>query len=173
MFLLGQGDVKGYLRMAVQAILDEETVDYPMGIRQSATIAFPDDRNSLNSRMTEKNRLNNRSRRRKKTPNSGFPTGFYITIRLATHKKQKMKLLQTKTPFFPQKKPLMFRQTFTFVTEIFIKKAFFWYFEPKMTRYPRNMFKNINFVKYQWSFKTSICISATPLTFDPELRTVF
>ena len=33
MFLLGQGDVKGYLRVAVQAILDEETVDYLMGIR--------------------------------------------------------------------------------------------------------------------------------------------
>ena len=30
--------------------MDEETVDYPMGIRQSATIAFPD----VSSRLTEK-----------------------------------------------------------------------------------------------------------------------
>jgi len=39
-----KGDVKGYLRVAVQAVLgrDEETVDYPMGVRQSARIAFPD-----------------------------------------------------------------------------------------------------------------------------------
>ncbi|XP_059085129.1 kinesin-like protein unc-104 isoform X3 [Tigriopus californicus] len=42
-----KGDVKGYLRVAVQAILgkgerDEELVDYPMGVRQSATILFPD-----------------------------------------------------------------------------------------------------------------------------------
>ena len=51
-FLFVQGDVKGYLRVAVQAILDEETVDYPMGIRQSATIAFPD----VSSRLTEKRR---------------------------------------------------------------------------------------------------------------------
>merc|ERR1719414_2539086 len=42
-----KGDVKGYLRVAVQAVLgkaegDDETVDYPMGVRQSATILFPD-----------------------------------------------------------------------------------------------------------------------------------
>ena len=39
-----RGDVKGYLRVAVQAVLgrDDETVDYPMGVRQSARIAFPD-----------------------------------------------------------------------------------------------------------------------------------
>ena len=46
-----KGDVKGYVRVAVQAILDEETVDYPMGIRQSATISFPDD---VASSLTEK-----------------------------------------------------------------------------------------------------------------------
>ena len=105
MFLLGQGDVKGYLRVAVQAILDEETVDYPMGIRQSATIAFPDDRNSLNSRMTEKNRLNNRSRRRKKTPHSGLPTRFYVTIRLANHRKTKTEALTNQNSNFSAKKP--------------------------------------------------------------------
>merc|ERR1719282_1354024 len=39
-----KGEVKGYLRVAVQAVLglDDETVDYPMGVRQSARIAFPD-----------------------------------------------------------------------------------------------------------------------------------
>ena len=54
-----RGDVKGYLRVAVQAVLgkEEETVnfwrcpklsllsvkvDYPLGVRQSARIAFPD-----------------------------------------------------------------------------------------------------------------------------------
>ena len=39
-----RGDVKGYLRVAVQAVLgrDDETVDFPMGVRQSARIAFPD-----------------------------------------------------------------------------------------------------------------------------------
>jgi hypothetical protein len=36
--------VRGYLRVAVQAVLgrEEETVDYPLGVRQSARIAFPD-----------------------------------------------------------------------------------------------------------------------------------
>ena len=28
--------------MSFQSILDDETVDYPMGVRQSATILFPD-----------------------------------------------------------------------------------------------------------------------------------
>ena len=39
-----RGDVKGFLRVAVQAVLgrDDETVDYPMGVRQSARISFPD-----------------------------------------------------------------------------------------------------------------------------------
>ena len=36
--------MRGYLRVAVQAVLggDEETVDYPLGVRQSARISFPD-----------------------------------------------------------------------------------------------------------------------------------
>ena len=39
-----KGDVKGFLRVAVQAVLggEEDTVDYPMGVRQSARILFPD-----------------------------------------------------------------------------------------------------------------------------------
>ena len=39
-----KGDVKGFLRVAVQAVLggEEDTVDYPMGVRQSARIVFPD-----------------------------------------------------------------------------------------------------------------------------------
>ena len=39
-----KGDVKGFLRVAVQAVVggEEETVDYPMGVRQSARILFPD-----------------------------------------------------------------------------------------------------------------------------------
>jgi hypothetical protein len=39
-----KGDVKGYLRVAVQALVggEEDTVDYPMGVRQSAKILFPD-----------------------------------------------------------------------------------------------------------------------------------
>ena len=39
-----KGDVKGYLRVAVQALVggEEDTVDYPMGVRQSARILFPD-----------------------------------------------------------------------------------------------------------------------------------
>ena len=39
-----KGDVKGFLRVAVQAVQggEEDTVDYPMGVRQSARILFPD-----------------------------------------------------------------------------------------------------------------------------------
>ena len=39
-----KGDVVGFLRVAVQAVLgrEDETVDYPMGVRQSARITFPD-----------------------------------------------------------------------------------------------------------------------------------
>ena len=39
-----KGDVKGFLRVAVQAVLpgDEEGVEYPMGVRQSARMLFPD-----------------------------------------------------------------------------------------------------------------------------------
>ena len=36
--------MKGFVRVAVQAVLhgEEEGVDYPMGVRQSARMVFPD-----------------------------------------------------------------------------------------------------------------------------------
>ena len=39
-----KGDVKGFLRVAVQAVLnaEEEGVEYPQGVRQSAKMMFPD-----------------------------------------------------------------------------------------------------------------------------------
>lgn len=44
-----KGDVKGFLRIAVQALTgrpedqkDEDKTEYPMGVRQSATISFPE-----------------------------------------------------------------------------------------------------------------------------------
>uniref|UniRef100_T1HYD7 Kinesin-like protein unc-104 n=1 Tax=Rhodnius prolixus TaxID=13249 RepID=T1HYD7_RHOPR len=37
-----KGDVKGYLRIAVQAIMDEEATEHSSGVRQSARIAFND-----------------------------------------------------------------------------------------------------------------------------------
>ncbi|XP_066904083.1 kinesin-like protein unc-104 isoform X2 [Halyomorpha halys] len=38
-----KGDVKGYLRIAVQAIIDDETIDHSSGVRQSARISFHDE----------------------------------------------------------------------------------------------------------------------------------
>ncbi|KAG8279057.1 hypothetical protein J6590_008075 [Homalodisca vitripennis] len=38
-----KGDVKGYLRIAVQAVNDEESGDHISGVRQSAKITFDDD----------------------------------------------------------------------------------------------------------------------------------
>ncbi|KAL1122335.1 hypothetical protein AAG570_003740 [Ranatra chinensis] len=38
-----KGDVKGYLRIAVQAVIDEETGDHSSGVRQSARISFDDE----------------------------------------------------------------------------------------------------------------------------------
>ena len=95
-----KGDVKGYLRVAVQVILgkyilgysfylfslsqkrfliylyhavlrliffltlDEETVDYPMGVRQSATIIFPENSRKSRNRMSEKRKRTKRKRQR-------------------------------------------------------------------------------------------------------------
>ena len=92
-----KGDVKGYLRVAVQVILgkiyymthfiialidyirlegsklislfsfvfiDEETVDYPMGVRQSATIVFPENSKKSKNRMREKRKRTKRKRQR-------------------------------------------------------------------------------------------------------------
>ncbi|XP_023288978.1 kinesin-like protein unc-104 isoform X15 [Orussus abietinus] len=38
-----KGDVKGYLRVAVQAVVEEENSEYSSGVRQSARISFEDD----------------------------------------------------------------------------------------------------------------------------------
>ncbi|XP_018312132.1 kinesin-like protein unc-104 isoform X9 [Mycetomoellerius zeteki] len=60
-----KGDVKGYLRVAVQAVVEEENSEYSSGVRQSARISFEDDlfgghkhnkRNSLLAQTLEKNR---------------------------------------------------------------------------------------------------------------------
>ncbi|XP_076760962.1 kinesin family member unc-104 isoform X8 [Xylocopa sonorina] len=60
-----KGDVKGYLRVAVQAVIEEENSEYSSGVRQSARISFEDDlfgnqkqnkRNTLLTQTLEKNR---------------------------------------------------------------------------------------------------------------------
>ncbi|XP_017754860.1 PREDICTED: kinesin-like protein unc-104 isoform X9 [Eufriesea mexicana] len=60
-----KGDVKGYLRVAVQAVVEEENSEYSSGVRQSARISFEDDlfhnqkQNKRNTQLTqnlEKNR---------------------------------------------------------------------------------------------------------------------
>ncbi|XP_043594408.1 kinesin-like protein unc-104 isoform X4 [Bombus pyrosoma] len=60
-----KGDVKGYLRVAVQAVVEEENSEYSSGVRQSARISFEDDlfgnqkqnkRNTLLTQTLEKNR---------------------------------------------------------------------------------------------------------------------
>ncbi|XP_066994575.1 kinesin-like protein unc-104 [Anabrus simplex] len=38
-----KGDVKGYLKVAVQAVIEEENSDYVSGVRQSARISFDDE----------------------------------------------------------------------------------------------------------------------------------
>ncbi|XP_033229959.1 kinesin-like protein unc-104 isoform X4 [Belonocnema kinseyi] len=59
-----KGDVKGYLRVAVQAVVEEENSEYSCGVRQSARISFEDDlfgghkhskRNTLLAQTLEKN----------------------------------------------------------------------------------------------------------------------
>lgn len=40
-----RGDVKGYLRVAVQPVLDEESVDFTNGVKQSARIIFDEEAN--------------------------------------------------------------------------------------------------------------------------------
>ena len=45
-----KGDVRGYLRVAVQAVLDDENGDYSSGVKQSARISFSD-RNQEKSRV--------------------------------------------------------------------------------------------------------------------------
>uniref|UniRef100_A0ABD2XEL7 Kinesin-like protein unc-104 n=1 Tax=Trichogramma kaykai TaxID=54128 RepID=A0ABD2XEL7_9HYME len=59
-----KGDVKGYLRVAVQAVVEEENSEYSSGVRQSARISFDDDlfgtqrrnrRNTLLAQTLDKN----------------------------------------------------------------------------------------------------------------------
>lgn len=38
-----RGDVRGYLRIAVQPVMDEESIDFNNGVKQSAKIIFDDD----------------------------------------------------------------------------------------------------------------------------------
>lgn len=38
-----RGDVRGYLRIAVQPVMDEESIDFNNGVKQSAKIVFDDD----------------------------------------------------------------------------------------------------------------------------------
>ena len=45
-------------------IADEETVDYPMGVRQSATIVFPENTKKSRNRMREKRKRTKRKRQR-------------------------------------------------------------------------------------------------------------
>ncbi|XP_044591191.1 kinesin-like protein unc-104 isoform X1 [Cotesia glomerata] len=55
-----KGDVKGYLRVAVQAVIEEENSEYSSGVRQSARISFKDDLfGSNNQRHGKRAALNN------------------------------------------------------------------------------------------------------------------
>ncbi|XP_034947689.1 kinesin-like protein unc-104 isoform X4 [Chelonus insularis] len=52
-----KGDVKGYLRVAVQAVVEEENSEYSSGVRQSARISFEDDLFGSHQRGTKKSTL--------------------------------------------------------------------------------------------------------------------
>lgn len=49
-----RGDVKGYLRVAVQPVMDEESIDFNNGVKQSAKILFEDDGRTQNFRLNER-----------------------------------------------------------------------------------------------------------------------
>lgn len=49
-----RGDVKGYLRVAVQPVMDEECIDFNNGVKQSAKILFEDDGKTPNYRLNER-----------------------------------------------------------------------------------------------------------------------
>ncbi|PSN48270.1 Kinesin-like protein unc-104, partial [Blattella germanica] len=65
-----KGDVKGYLKVAVQAVIEEENSEYLSGVRQSARISFDDElfigqqrppkRNTLLAQTIEKNHIDER-----------------------------------------------------------------------------------------------------------------
>ena len=46
------------------SLIDEETVDYPMGVRQSATIVFPENSKKSRNRAREKKKRTKRKRQR-------------------------------------------------------------------------------------------------------------
>lgn len=54
-----RGDVRGYLRVAVQPVLDEESIDFNNGVKQSAKILFEDDDKPKKYRINEKDDCSN------------------------------------------------------------------------------------------------------------------
>ncbi|XP_077284467.1 kinesin family member unc-104 [Arctopsyche grandis] len=60
-----KGDVKGYLRVAVQAVVEEENADFVNGVKQSAKIAFDEDmapktkNKQITLNLNEKNNMHN------------------------------------------------------------------------------------------------------------------
>lgn len=52
-----RGDVRGYLRIAVQPVMDEESIDFNNGVKQSAKITFDDDGKPLNKRNDRDDRI--------------------------------------------------------------------------------------------------------------------
>ncbi|XP_043279198.1 kinesin-like protein unc-104 isoform X4 [Venturia canescens] len=52
-----KGDVKGYLRVAVQAVVEEENSEYSSGVRQSARISFEDDLFGTQGRASKRSTL--------------------------------------------------------------------------------------------------------------------
>lgn len=49
-----RGDVRGYLRIAVQPVMDEETIDFNNGVKQSAKILFEDDEKYSKIRINDR-----------------------------------------------------------------------------------------------------------------------
>ncbi|XP_055306712.1 kinesin-like protein unc-104, partial [Sitodiplosis mosellana] len=49
-----RGDVRGYLRVAVQPVMDEESIDFNNGVKQSAKIIFDDDVKPQKYRISER-----------------------------------------------------------------------------------------------------------------------
>lgn len=49
-----RGDVRGYLRVAVQPVMDEESIDFNNGVKQSAKILFDDNDKSQKCRISER-----------------------------------------------------------------------------------------------------------------------
>lgn len=51
-----RGDVRGYLRVAVQPVMDEESIDFNNGVKQSAKITFDDDEKTQTNENNEESR---------------------------------------------------------------------------------------------------------------------